>query len=72
MEQIQRDRRETRSIRLRQTVQDREARVHGNMLVYDVTPSAFDMILGYTKIDGEVWVCRLQDNGVWKAMVRRR
>lgn len=71
MEQIQRDRCETGSIRLRQTVQDRKSEVHGNMLVYDIVPSAFDMILGYTKIDGVVWVCRLQENGVWKAMGRK-
>ena len=39
--------------------------------VYDQTETAFDMTLGYARIEGVVWVCRLEDDGAWKAVGRK-
>lgn len=47
--------------------------VRGRMyrvVVYEQTESAFDMTLGYAVIEGEEWVCRLVQEGEWKAMGR--
>ena len=39
--------------------------------VYDQTKTAFDMTLGYARIEGVVWVRRLEDDGAWKAVGRK-
>ena len=42
-----------------------------SVVVYDQTETAFEMTLGYARIDGVVWVCRLEDDRAWKAVGRK-
>lgn len=42
-----------------------------NVEVYDQTETAFEMTLGYARIEGVVWVCRLEGDGAWKAIGRK-
>jgi hypothetical protein len=45
--------------------------IHERVTIYDITPTAFEMTLGYARINAETWVCRIQDDGTWKAMGRK-
>jgi hypothetical protein len=45
--------------------------IHDRVTIYDITPTAFEMTLGYAQINAETWVCRIQDDGTWKAMGRK-